>query len=246
MTLAEIREADAPPEVAAIYGKLRAAYGLPMVNLIWRHFATLPGVLPWAWESIAPALPLLPAATQRIVAALEPLPRLAMGTEAAALAALYNRGNLNNLVLLTALLLGKNGHAQAEPAPAPVMLPAPPPLPKLDALSGKARREVLALAGLHGHGGGVIPTLYLHLAHQPALLAPLFMALSPMMALGRIAAARDIALGAAAVEAEALRPYLASPPLPAQAALDSARAVLTQFTGKVIAEMVPLGLMLAR
>ena len=246
MTFAEIREADAPPEVAEIYGKLREAYGLPLVNLIWRHFATLPGVLPWAWDSIAPALPLLPAATQRVVAALEPLPRLAMGTEAAALASLYNRGNLNNLVLLTALLLGKNGHVEAEAAPAPAMLPLPPPLPKLDALSGKARREVLALAGLHGLGGGVIPTLYLHLAHQPALLAPLFMALSPLMVLGRIATARDIALRAAAMEAEALRPYLASPLLPAQDALDSARTVLSQFTGKVIAEMVPLGLMLAR
>ena len=46
MSFAEIREADAPPEVAAIYGRLREAYGLPMTNLIWRHFTTLPGVLP--------------------------------------------------------------------------------------------------------------------------------------------------------------------------------------------------------
>jgi len=246
VTLAEIREADAPPEVAAIYGKLREAYGLPMVNLIWRHFATLPGVLPWAWESIAPAVQLLPAATARVVAALEPLPRLAMGAEVAALAALYNRGNLSNLVLLTALLHGKKGHAKAPPAPAPAMLPPPPPLPKLDALSGKARREVLALAALHGHSGGVIPTLYLHLAQQPAILTPLFKALSPLMAMGRISAMRDIALHAAAKEAEALRPCLASPSLPPPEALALARAVLEQFTGKVIVEMVPIGLMLTR
>jgi len=244
VSLAEIREADAPPEVAAIYGKLQEAYGLPLVNLIWRHFATLPGVLPWAWDSIAPALPLLPAATARVVAALEPLPRLAMGTEAAALAALYNRGNLSNLVILTALLLGKEGHAQAVPSPPPAMLPSPPPLPRLEALTEKTRREVLALAGLHGHTGGVIPTLYLHLAQQPALLAPLFSALSPLMAMGRIAAMRDTAMRAAAIEAEALRPYLASPPLPPPASLHAARSVLAQFTSKVIPEMIPIGLML--
>ncbi|UPY38649.1 hypothetical protein [Sediminicoccus sp. KRV36] len=246
MTLPEIREADAPPEVAAIYGKLREAYGLPLVNLIWRHFATLPGVLPWAWASVAPALPLVPAATARLVAALEPLPSLPLGAGAAELAALYNRGNLSNLIVLTALLRGKQGHAEAPAGPPPAMLPAPPPLPRLDALSPKVLREVLALAGLHGHAGGVIPTLYLHLAHWPEVLAPLYAALSPMMAMGGIQSLRDRALGAASLEATALQPYLAQPPEPPAEALAAAREALAQFTGRVIAEMVPIGLMLRR
>lgn len=38
MSLAEIREADAPPEVAAIMASCGQAYGLPLVNLIWRAF----------------------------------------------------------------------------------------------------------------------------------------------------------------------------------------------------------------
>lgn len=244
MSLTEIREADAPPDVAAIYGKLRQAYGLPLVNLIWRHFATLPGVLPWAWESVAPALPLVPAATGRIIAALGPLPELEMGPEAAALAALYNRGNLSNLVTLTALLRGKQGDAVTPLAAPPAMLPAPPPLPRLDALPDAARNEVLALAALHGHAGGVIPTLYLHLAAYPPVLAPLHAALVPLM--GRIQALRDLALEAAGREAEALRPHLAARPEPSAEALAAARAVLTQFTGRVIPEMVPIGLMIAR
>ncbi|WP_431302419.1 hypothetical protein [Sediminicoccus sp. BL-A-41-H5] len=246
--LAEIREADARPEVEAIYGQLRRAYGLPMVNLIWRHFATLPGVLPWAWESIAPATPLLPAATARLMAALEPLPRLAMGPEAAAIAALYNRGNLSNLILLTALLRGPAGPAPA-PVPAaapPEMLPKPPPLPRFDALSPEAQRGVLALARLHAHAEGIIPTLYLHLAHWPALLTPLYMALSPLFGMGKVAALRRKALEAASREADAMRPYLASPPPPPPEALEAARAVLTPFTGQVIADMVPIGLMLGR
>lgn len=126
------------------------------------------------------------------------------------------------------------------------MLPAPPPLPRLDALPEKTRRDVLALAGLHGHAGGVVPTLYLHLANWPELLAPLYTSLSPMMAMGRIEALRDRALAAAGAEAEALRPYLARPPEPPAEALAAARAILAQFTGRVIAEMVPIGLMLGR
>lgn len=244
MSLPEIREADAPPDVDVIYGQLRAAYGLPLVNLIWRHFATLPGVLAWAWESVAPAMPLVPAATERVAAALEPLPRLAMGPDAAALARLYNRGNLSNLVVLTALLRGKRGDAEPVSAPSPAMLPGPPPLPRLEHLSEKTRREVLALAGLHGHASGVVPTLYLHLAHFPALLAPLYMSLSPLMAMGRIAQLREAALAAADREAEALRPHLAAPAAPP--GRESAEAVLRPFVARVIPEMVPVGLILAQ
>ena len=246
MKLAEIREDEAPPEVEAIYDKLRQAYGIPLVNLVWRHFATLPGVLPWAWESMAPAMPLVAAATRRVAEALEPLPRLSLGGEAASLASLYNRGNLSNLIVLTALLRGKQGDAPAPPERPPVMLPPPPPLPRLESLNAKARREVLALAALHGHGGAIIPTLYLHLAHWPALLAPLHASLSPMMATGRIAALRDKALAAASLEADGLRPCMAMPDAPAADALTAARAILVQFTERVIAEMVPIGLIIGR
>ncbi|MDB5374679.1 MAG: hypothetical protein JWP04_3321, partial [Belnapia sp.] len=56
MTLAEVREAAAPPEIAAIYAALRAASGVPLVNLIYRHLATMEGVLPWVWAAIRPPL----------------------------------------------------------------------------------------------------------------------------------------------------------------------------------------------
>jgi hypothetical protein len=48
--LPEIREADAPPEIAAIYDDIRRAIGIPLVNLIYRHFAAMPGTLPWVWH----------------------------------------------------------------------------------------------------------------------------------------------------------------------------------------------------
>jgi len=241
----EVRESDATPEVAAIYTKLREAYGLPLVNLIWRHFAALDGVLPWAWTSVRPALPLLDEARERVLASLS-VPSLSMGAEAAQLAALYNRGNLSNLILLTALLRGKQGDAVAPEAPPPAMLPNSVPLPKLEDLPEGTARAVRALGALHGHEAGVIPTLYLHLATWPALLTPLYTALSPMMKTGRIAALRDAALAAASAEADRLRPYLAAPPEPPAEALATARETLRIFTSRVIPEMVPIGLMMVR
>jgi len=54
--LAEIREAEAPPAIAAIYAALHEGIGIAQVNLIWRHAAALPGVLDWLWAQAAPAL----------------------------------------------------------------------------------------------------------------------------------------------------------------------------------------------
>ena len=58
-SLAEIREAEAPPAIAAIYAALNNGIGIGQVNLIWRHAAALPGVLDWLWAQ--PRLRWLPA-----------------------------------------------------------------------------------------------------------------------------------------------------------------------------------------
>jgi hypothetical protein len=52
----QIPPQDAPPQIAKIYADIRAVSGLPVVNLIWRHLATLPDVLPWAWAMVAPLI----------------------------------------------------------------------------------------------------------------------------------------------------------------------------------------------
>ena len=54
--LPELREAEAPPAIAAIYAALNEGIGIGQVNLIWRHAAALPGVLDWLWAQAAPAL----------------------------------------------------------------------------------------------------------------------------------------------------------------------------------------------
>src|SRR5688572_3408934 len=49
-----IREIDARGETAAIFVDIRQTLGVGVVNLIWRHLAVMPGVLPWAWDTIKP------------------------------------------------------------------------------------------------------------------------------------------------------------------------------------------------
>ncbi|GGC43565.1 hypothetical protein GCM10011504_22520 [Siccirubricoccus deserti] len=264
MALAELREAEAPPEIAALYAALRQASGVPLVNLIHRHLATLPGVLPWVWQAIRPPLETgtLAAARLRLAAALPapPAPLPAADWAAAGLAPeqratiralveVYDRGNLTNLILLTALRRTLEGEPLAAVAPPaaiapPPMLPAPLPLPRLEALAPPVAALVRGLAARHGEAG-VVPSLYLHLAHWPELLAALPLWLGPRLAPEALAAGRAAAVRLAEAEADALRPALdirgAVPGGQAPAVL----AALGTFTRQVIPGMVPLGLILA-
>jgi hypothetical protein len=52
--LAEIAESAATGAVAALYADIRAALGVDLVNLVYRHLATVPGALEWAWANLAP------------------------------------------------------------------------------------------------------------------------------------------------------------------------------------------------
>ncbi|WP_043341419.1 hypothetical protein [Belnapia moabensis] len=250
MPLAELREADAPPAIAALYDRLRTASGVPLVNFIHRHLATLDGVLPWLWHAIRPPLEdgSLAGARSRLAAAI-PLPPLDPAPSDPAILALvetYNRGNLTNLILLTAL---RRALANDPPHPAPPpprlapepMLPAPPPLPRLDALPPETAAQVTALAARHG--AGVVPSLYLHLAHWPDFLATLPARAGALLDPAAIAAARATTLRLAEAEADAIRPLLAiEEPLPDPHALPP----IETFTRQVIPDMVPIGLGLRR
>src|SRR5258707_9656420 len=49
-----ISESEATGLIAEIYADIRCVYRVGVVNLIWRHLATIPGGLPWAWSTIRP------------------------------------------------------------------------------------------------------------------------------------------------------------------------------------------------
>jgi hypothetical protein len=265
--LPEVHEAEAPPEVAAIYAGLREAIGVPIVNLIWRHFATLPGVLPWAWEATRGVIdsPTVAEGGARMVALVRAAPDLALPAVGPVLRAMlaeeraqvadvvrvYNRGNQGNLQVLSAVrrLVATGAPAEGTrpqsdgKAPAPVAASIPQ-LPRMDDLPAAAGADVSALAALHDPSDPVVPSLYRHLALWPEILPPLREALAPRFAEGRIAALRVSLLGVAEESAVALLPRLAPPgPFPAEHR-DAVLRVLAVFPGKLIAEMAGVGLVL--
>lgn len=117
--LSELAERDADPGSAAIYGELKRLGGVPMVALIFRHLATLPGGLGWAWDTLGPAWrsgALQETAwgltRQLPLEALAPMPREALavlGVDEAGLEEMrtvlraYNRANPENLLSVLCL-----------------------------------------------------------------------------------------------------------------------------------------------
>ncbi len=123
----EVAEAQADGPTRAIYQGIRALCGVPMVALIYRHLATIPGALEWAWAQLEPLL--RDGSIQRVAWSLADgldMPRAALLPEAALRVAgidgtaqsgivdvldAYNRANPVNIVALRLLakLLGGDG-----------------------------------------------------------------------------------------------------------------------------------------
>ena len=49
-----VSEAAATGETARIFSDIRGVLGVEVVNLIWRHLATITGALPWTWGVLRP------------------------------------------------------------------------------------------------------------------------------------------------------------------------------------------------
>lgn len=52
--ISTITEKDATPSVSAIFADIKVTLGVPFVNLIWRHLATIPGGLEMTWSLAKP------------------------------------------------------------------------------------------------------------------------------------------------------------------------------------------------
>lgn len=268
--VAEVAEADATGDVADLYADIRGTAGIGMVNLIWRHLAARPGVLPWTWAVLRPAFRrgAVAAATDSLRGGIDlggaaAIPReayLAAGLDERDLRAIgmilddYNRGNLANLVAVGALaaFLAADGAARpARPPDAAAATAAPPRLPPIsdmDDMDGRTAALVRLLsAPLAPPDTPMIPSLYRHLAPWPAYLA---MAAASVLAPARLPAALDEAgrlHGRARAHSERLAATLApaagieTPPAAGLAAVESLAA---RFVAGPIAGMVVLGLRL--
>lgn len=262
-----IPEAEATGEVAAVYADLRRTLGVPFVNLIWRHLATIPDALSAIWRLVRPlylsdeldtrAADLRAAA---IVPGVEPLPTTlwesaGLGSESRGevgrLIGDYNRANsVNFLALSTASLVMRGG---VPPGPArrevkalllPQAVPEAKPLPSLAELSPAARDLVARLDALGRLGdSAAIASLYRHLAHWPVFMAVAYAALLPHHRSGVLQTAQQtLVVEGRGIASEELIPLLASDSFSlAQEAKASALAAVEDFTNLMIGRMTVMG-----
>lgn len=258
-----IVEASATGAVAEIFADIRRVLGVEVVNLIWRHLATIPDALPWAWGMLRPlyvdgtiaaeaqalhgqlSLPHLPRLPDEIFAAID------LGnnerTSIREVLAAYDRTNAMALVALSALLCWLDEPSTphdriAEEIPAPPSKPlAPmplPPLPALDTLPEAVATLVLTLNRLGTRRENpLLASMYRHLAYWPTYLALSWTLIAPLDGDGSLETAIADALVKARVQAALLVTRLRAPPLDPTTAV-AIRAAVEPFAGDVIAKMV--------
>ena len=203
MSLPEIPESEATGRIAGIYRAILDSTGLPSTNLVWRHMASRPGVLEWAYDALeevfsAGAFRVLGA---EIASSLPPpaMPRLAEDgsldraalESAASVMAFYNRANPINLVALSALrrvLAGETSESSFDP-PVPADDPLPP-LPEVarNVDSETAARMAALARAINDGESALMPTALRHLANWPGTIAALQERVEALVASGVLTA----------------------------------------------------------
>jgi hypothetical protein len=169
-----ITEVAAAGETAAIFADIRQVLGVDVVNLIWRHLATMEGALPWAWQALRPhytdgsivneaaglrqelALPAMPSIPAEVYAGL------GLGSDDLVVIrrvlAAYDQTNAMAVLALTALSARLDGRVPRDATAAGSMpMPGTPqiPLPKLLDMAEMPPATAAIVTELNGfaHGG---------------------------------------------------------------------------------------------
>ena len=187
-----ITEDQASGEIAQLYEDIRRSLGVPVVNLIWRHLATIPGALPWAWNSLKPlyASGAITNAAVSLRSSLRPESNLGISSSTLKSVSLssddlrsitvvlnsYERSNSLNLIALNALLIkidGVEDHTQdgltQVTADDGIVHGEMPELLVLSNMEASVRELVEDLNRIGGRSD-ILPSMYRHLAHWPQYL----------------------------------------------------------------------------
>jgi len=245
-----VAEAAATGQTAELFADIRATVGVRVVNLVWRHLATMDGALPWAWAAVKPLYlhGMADMAATRFRESMM-LPRLASlagdasrGSIDAVLAS-YDHSNTINLFALGALVAWLRGEVatEGEPEQGP-RLPAPDiTLPKLaseEDVSAETWQRVLRLNGFGDRAQPLIlASMYRHLAHAPAFLGRLEEVLASAQADGSLDRAIAVNRAAARKRAAVLARAISTerPPLG-----DKIEAGVSAFVDHAIGKMVTI------
>lgn len=267
--VASIAEAEATGTIKALYDDIKVVMGAPVVNLIYRHLATLPGCLEWAWGTLRPLyasgdLAQLAGELMDGVRgpSLDELPHAVLrsvGVESDGEQTIrrildaYNHSNPMNLIALTSLLevLASPVSPSANPAPTEptveTRLTPPEPLPSLLGLSDVAAETAELMQRLNAMGaqGAARPmaSMYRQLAHWPGYLALAWTVMQPLHTSGELQVmvehCREQAGQLARLHLHRLGHSQA--PEPGGEHRLSLVAALDAFTANLIVEMLPVG-----
>ena len=261
-TLPAISESEASGEIAELYADIRETLNVTAINYVWRHIATIDGGLRWAWEAAKPMFVSGKVETEceHLQAQLSypQLPRLS-GT-ALSLAGVdreghetiktildtYNRGNLLNMVSLSALIAKPTSLPVGDRANAelPFTDKRLPPIPEVADLSDEASEQVLALNALGAKPGPnrVVASIYKHIALWPGYLSLSWVQLAAMHGDGSLLRIIEDTQKKARLHAA----YLANDlgPRPPGLVADTVSSTIFEFTDTVIARMIPIGQMM--
>ena len=250
-----------------IFNDLRATLGVNVVNLIWRHIATFPGALPWAWATVKPiyvtgrvgaeaqwlkagmAIPELPGWPRSLLhcAGIDDAGEASIRR----ILASYNRSNALNLAALSALVRRIDcapvetqieGAAIEQPQEAPIEggLPGLLALNEVDADTADLIRRINLLGDRDQ--GRIVASMYRHVAHWPGYLALSYVHLAPLAADGRLdkMIRQVITLG----ERAGARLQAGLAVLPAPDTANEIRGAAVDFIQHAISKMVPIAALL--
>lgn len=257
-----ITEAAATGETAAIFADIRQVLGVDVVNLIWRHLATMDGALPWAWRTLRPFYTdgsvLNEAAELRKGLALPPMPpvpvqvytALGLGPDELMVIrrvlAAYDHTNAMAVLALTALRARLDGRVPANAMAAesvPVHDAVRIPLPKLLDLTEMPPETAAIVTALNGFGtrrpGPVLASMFRHLSHWPSYLSFAWLLLAPLDGDGRLATTIEQAQRTVLTRADRLVVRLnASAALPSPVLATQIRVAVEPFVGDVLVKML--------
>jgi hypothetical protein len=255
-----ISEDEATGETAEIFSDIRTTLGNGVVNLIWRHIATIEGALPWVWQAVKPLyildvlkneagflcenikLPEVSALPSAVLSAVNVLDRDRLVIQK--ILDSYNKGNAFNLLALSALtVLPEDNKKKVEAGQKFLEDINIPNLMNLDGMDEQTRTLVLLLSKLGAQkDNNVVPSLYRHLAYWPGFLSLSWNTLIPLELDGQLQYMTDQTYQLAAERAANIADVVVWGPEPLRA--EEAMKAIDNFRVSTISRMLPIGLVL--
>lgn len=208
--ISAVRENEATGVEATIFADIRETLNVEVVNLIWRHLATIPGALEWVWDLLKPLYEgpaIIKAELVRENLNLPQVPKLsrdvlaAAGLDDAALVSIraildsYQHTNALALVCFSTLLARFEDGARTPGLSAPPQRNELSPirrvaLPRLVPIAEMPPATARLVHELNGFGEdsdlALVASMYRHLSHWPTYLALIRTLLAPLHESGEL------------------------------------------------------------